>query len=1001
MIAIPFRVLGPLEAGIGERAVPLGGPKPRMLLATLLLQPNSVVATDVLIDVLWPDRAPRSAAANVRTYVHTLRRRLDESGGQLGERLRSRSWGYVLTLKPPELDCSVFEQHVAAGRRALATGDTGAALSELDAASGLWRGHLLEDLPHSHAWASRLARLTELRLSAEEQRLRLRIEQGGHCDAIAELRGLLTEHPLREELWQQLIVALDASGRRAEALHVYAEAEQVLLDELDVEPGPALRELRTRLAGDSKKGQRTTGADRCPLPVRQLPMDLPDFTGRARLIGELTRLLRENNRRGVPTVAVLSGPPGAGKSALAVHVAHAVSGAFPDGQLHIDLAGTSAAARSPLDVLAEVLRALGVPDTAMPRGLGERSALLRSRLARRRLCVVLDDAACAAQVRPLLPGTGGCAVVVTSRVRMPDLECAYPVEVGVLPEEDAFRLLTGIVGAQRSAAEPAGIATLLDYCGHLPLAIRVAGARLVHRPSWTVSTLALRLHDERRRLDELRLGDLEVRASVGLSYDQLPAEAALAFRLLALLGPVRFPGWMPAALLGRAAADDVLDTLVDAHLVEPVGADATGAPRYRLHDLLRCYAADKSRLDSVDDRRAAVRRALEGYLALALETVEAMPIHFFGMSSAGRYTATWSPLPERPLPGHLREGDPAAWFEAEHRWVVSAIELAARWGLDELAWRLTAAFTPFFDLRGHQDDWQHTHATALAAARRTGDHLGQAVILRNLGQVHLYQDSYDAAHAAFSEAADLFRKAGDDRGVAIALAGQGSVQRILGEYDEAIGHCHEALELFESAGDRHGEAVARIAVGSVWLALGCFACAGRWFTDARKLSATIGDQHREAHALKRLAALEQHRGNLGQARELVDRAIAIFHELGDDHCVGYANQNLGELYLCSGDLAHARLLLVNSLSVHRRNGDRRSQAQVAELLGQLHDKLGGREQSRRYFDHALAIWRDLEPEPAETCATKRAFPGKRGGCACIDAAFPGKCDDQVSSRYCS
>ncbi|SFA93309.1 DNA-binding transcriptional activator of the SARP family [Amycolatopsis marina] len=937
-----------------------------MLLATLLLQPNSVVATDVLIDVLWPQRAPRSAAANIRTYVHTLRRRLDEGGGQLGDRLRSRSSGYLLTVAPAELDCTVFEERVDRARRALAEGDTGTALTALDAASRLWRGHLLEDLPHSHAWASRLARLTELRLSAEEQRLRLRIERGWHCDAIAELRGLLAEHPLREELWQQLIVALDASGRRAEALHVYAEAEQVLQDELDAEPGPGLRQLRARLDRASAKGRHTpAGAPRSPFPVCQLPLDLPDFTGRGPLTDELMALLRRNNQQSVPTVVVLSGAPGAGKSALAVRVAHAIRQTFPDGQLHIDLAGTSANPRSPLDVLAEVLRAVGVPDTAIPRGLGERSALLRSRLARRRLCVVLDDAACAAQVRPLLPGTGGCAVLVTSRVRMPDLEGAHPVEVEVLPEAEAHELLTGIVGVDRAAAEPDSIAALLDYCGHLPLAIRVAGARLAHRPGWTIRTLALRLHDERRRLDELRLGDLAVRASVGLSYDQLPADVALTFRLLALLGPVRFPGWLPAALLGRATADDVLDTLVDAHLVEAVGADATGAPRYRLHDLLRCYAAEQWNVDSQGDRKAALRRALDGYLALALEVGETMPLHFFGMISAGEFTPTWSPVPGQTLTGLVGD-DPAAWFEAEHRWVVSAVELAERWGLDDLAWRLTAALTPFFDLRGHQDDWHHTHAIALAAARRTGDRTGQAVILRNLGQVHLYQDSYDDARAAFTEAAALFRESGDDRGVAIALAGLGTVRRILGEHDDALDHCHEALALFESAGDRHGEAVARIAVGAVWLALGCFACAGRWFTDAHALSAAIGDRHREAHALKRLAALEQHRGNLGKAREQVDRAIAIFHELGDDHCVGYANQNLGELYLYSGDLAHARLLLVNSLSVHRRNGDRRSQAQAAELLGQVHEQLGRHEQSQRYFEHALALWRELTPGAPDT-----------------------------------
>ncbi|WP_431878774.1 BTAD domain-containing putative transcriptional regulator [Amycolatopsis sacchari] len=952
---ISFRILGPLEVAVAGHPVALGGPKPRLLLAALLLQPGVVVSTDALVEVLWPGSAPRSAAANIRTYVHSLRRRLTEADSSLAERIQGRTGGYAVTVEPGELDSAVFEERLA---EADGASDPRTALARLGEALGVWRGQVLEDLPHSHTWTSAVARLTELRLAAQEQRIRLRIGLEEHAEAVVELRALLADHPLREELWQQLILALDACGRRTEALTAYTQAERVLREELGAEPGAQLREVRARLT-TAAEPQRFPAN---PVPPCQLPLDLPDFTGREDLVAELVGLLEGSRSAGRPAVVVLSGAPGVGKSSIAVRVAHAMRAEFPDGQLHIDLRGTAESPRRPLDVLPELLRALGVPDSAMPRQLAERSALLRARLATRRLCVVLDDAGSAAQVRPLLPGAGTSAVLVTSRVRMPDLEGARSLDVGVLPEAEAAKLLTSIVGEARVAAEPEGAAAILRACGCLPLAIRVAGARLSHRPHWTLTRLADRLSDEHRRLDELRVGDLAVRASVKLSYDQLPGSAARAFRGLGLLGPVQFPGWVVGAVLDRPDAEDVLDVLVDAHLVEMVSADAGGQPRYRLHDLLRVYAAEQAGLEPLDERRGRVQRVLEGYLSLATEAAGRMPIHFFGVASVPTGVALWRP--GVPV-------EPSTWFEAELRTAVAMVELAAAWGFDDLAWRLTAAFTPYFDLRGHHDDWQRTHEIALSVARRSRNLHGQAIVLRNLGQIDLYRDAYDEALDAFEQSLRLFREVGDDRGAGISLAGLGTVRRMAGENERALHHCHEALDLFARAGDRHGEAVVRIAVGTVWLAQNCYATADRWFTDAYELSAAIGDRHREAHALQRLALLHQSRGNLGEARQELDRAIAIFDELGDDHCVGYAHQSLGRLYLAGGDLAHARLLLVNSLSVHRRNGDRRSEAEAAELLGELHERLGQRDKAREYVVRALSIWRELQAAKQEEALAAR------------------------------
>jgi tetratricopeptide (TPR) repeat protein len=352
------------------------------------------------------------------------------------------------------------------------------------------------------------------------------------------------------------------------------------------------------------------------------------------------------------------------------------------------------------------------------------------------------------------------------------------------------------------------------------------------------------------------------------------------------------------------------------------------------------YAAELAERDGPGKTREAARRVLEGYLALAVEAADRMPIHFFG-----QYRDESTKLPGLPPETERLLAHPAAWFGAERQTAVAAVALAAELGFDDLAWRLTAALTPYFDLRGHQDDWHSTHAPALEAARRAGSAHGEAIIQRNLGQIHLYQDSYAEALVAFEASYALYRQIGDAQGMGTALAGLGTILRVEGENDRALERCHEALKLFAEAEDRHGEAVVRVAAGTIWLAQKCYASARRWFTDALELSAEIGDRHREAHALQRLGLLHQHEGNLGRAREQVTRAIAIFTDLGDDHCVGYANQALGELCLHSGDFAHAQLLLVNSLSVHRRNGDRRSEAEVSQLLGELHSALSQPERS--------------------------------------------------------
>ncbi|RKT55481.1 AfsR/SARP family transcriptional regulator [Saccharothrix australiensis] len=952
-----IRLLGPLEVVIGGRPVPLGGAKPRTLLAALALEPGVIVSGDRLADVLWPDRPPRSAVANIRTYVHGLRRVLAERDTRMAERIENRSAGYVLHAAPEEVDRTVFERRVAAAHRALEAGDRTAALAELASAEALWRGPVLADLPHGHSWSAALARLTELRLAAQELRTRVQVELGRYEDAVVELRGLLSDDPLREERWTQLVTALDAAGRRAEAFAACAEAERVLREELGTRPGPRLRQIRSSLA---------SVADDEHVPPRQLPLDLPDFTGRRAVVDDLVGLLRARAAEGRPAVAAVTGPPGVGKSAVAVRVAHAVRADFPDGQLHVDLGGTTEDPRRPVDVLAVLLRSLGVPAISTPDDLAGRSALLRSRLAAGRVLVVLDDAADAAQVRPLLPGSGGSAVLVTSRVRLPDLAGARCAELDVLPLDEAAGLLSGIIGAARVAAEPDGATAILESCGYLPLAIRVAGARLAQRPAWTLRRMAERLADERRVLDELRVGDLAVRASVALSYEQLPGTAARAFGGLSLLGRARFPAWIVGALLDRAEADDVLDLLVDTHLVELVGSDGYGEPLYRLHDLLRVYARERVAAEPRAVTAAAVRRVAEGYLAFALAAADASPASFFGLVPTWDDDGAWRP-PRRTAPAV----DGASWYDEAGRRGVTAVAQAAEWGHDDLAWRIAAALAPHFDLRAMHDDWLCTHRIALEAARRVDDRRGQAIVLRNLGQVHLCQDAYGEAMGAFESSRALFDGIGDEHGAAIALAGALTVARFLGEYDVALERGERALEVFVRHGDRHREAALRLALGAVRMDQGDHDAAERWFEDALVLAGSIDDRHRAAHARHKLARLARLRGRLAEAHEQLDLAIAAFDALGDQKCVVHAHQSLGEVYLHEGDLAHAEVLLGNCLVAHRRNRDRRSAARVCGLLGELHQQARRSAAAREHFEAALALWRELAAGAEVRALTER------------------------------
>jgi tetratricopeptide (TPR) repeat protein len=651
---------------------------------------------------------------------------------------------------------------------------------------------------------------------------------------------------------------------------------------------------------------------------------------------------------------VLSGPPGSGKSTLAVHVAHRVRDAFPDGQLFADLRGMSDRPREPADVLAEMLRGLGVIDSAVPDEPGERAALLRSRLAQRRFLIVLDDAAGAAQVRPLLPGTGGSAVLVGSRRRMPGLP-AHHSHLGVMRPEEARELFGTIVGPDRLRAEEAEADRVLAGCGSLPLAVRIAGARLANRPGWTVGTLADFLNDERGRLDQLQTGELEVRASAELSYRHLPEPAATAFRVFGHLPDEAVAGWLVAAAMGCAdQAATGLETLLDEHLVEVVGTDRLGLQRYRMHDLLRCYARELAEEDGPEQHLQRRLRVVDTLTALAGSANSAMPTRFLGVLGEPKHP----PGPAAAVAPAVR-ARPVEWFETERRLLIGAVEVALQLGAVSRAADLAIELASFFDMRGYYGDWLRTHQLVLDAMPALDD-ARAAALLRNLGQLHLYQDRYADALESFATSRALFAGLGHPSGEAIAAVGAGSVYRVVDDLDAALAAFSEALRHFGEAGDLHGEAVARNGIASVWLARQDPQAASPWLDGALELAREVGDRHREAQVRRRIAVLHELRREPAAAQSELERALGIFEDLADTHCAAYVQQSIGELCLRQGDAREASALLVDALDVQQQLGDRRAEARVACLLGELHRAKGRKQTARRYFHRSLSTWRRLE-----------------------------------------
>jgi DNA-binding SARP family transcriptional activator len=934
-----FRILGPVEAWTGQDWVEISAGKQRSVLATLLLRPGQVVSTDALIDQVWPDKPPARAANLVSVYVHHLRRLIGDAEGQV---LVTRAPGYQVVLGPGELDVGRFAALVGEGRQALATGAPALAVDLLDEAVGLWRGRALADVPATPLVAAEADRLEESRIEALELRAEASLACGRHAEVVPEVRRLLVDNPLREKLWALLIRALYGDGRQAEALEVYEQARNRIADELGVDPGAELRQLYHQIlnADADQPIVPLAPADRgqvpAPAPVpAQLPADIPDFTGRSEQVGHLRELLTGaggDDSPGAVRVVLVVGSGGLGKSALALHVAHLLASQFPDGQLYANLLGATQPA-DPAEVLGRFLRDLGMEGHRIPLGEEERAAHFRTRLAGKRVLVVLDDARDAAQVMPLLPGSASCAVLVTTRNWLPELVGSAALDLDVLSADEGWELFTRVVGVKRVAAEPAAAEEVLAACVGLPLAIRIAGARLATRAAWSVRTLADRLADERRRLDELRVGNLAVRASFEVSFASLRREAANgagpagAFRLLGLwTGPwIRLPA--ASALLGESevATGDALDALVDAHLLESPEPD-----RYRFHDLLRVYAADRARTQETEQRRGdAITRLLTWYL----HTIEA---------AATVISPQHTRVPLEPPDGAVQPlsfttlEEAIAWCEMERAGLMAATRLAAASGLHEIAWKLPAATMSFYYRRSHWGDWVAAHRIGLDSARALGDQGAQAWMLNNLGMA--YGDQHRPECVDFLEQAlKLYRAVGDLRGQARVEYNVANALFDLGRYAEALEAAQRSVAIQQQLGNRYVEGLALGTVGCAYRELGQFGDAVAHFQQALAIFRDLGDLDSEADSLSDLGDTYLGMHQVDEAIACLQDSLDIRRSIEDRAGQAATLQRLGSAYRDAGDVGLASGFLAEALRLNEDLGDDTKVAEIGVALSEIAD----------------------------------------------------------------
>ena len=913
-----------------EQRITVAGPRQRILLAALAAHANHPVSVDALAEVVWDGAPPPGHIGTVRTHLARLRHCV---GPHIATRITTRSPGYAIELNDDELDLLAFEDHCRRAGAALRAADNAQASASGTLALGLWRGEPLSDVPSQLLREMCLPRLERQRVQAAEDWIEAELYLGRHGTLVPQLRRLAAEHPLHERFHGQLMLALARSGQRAESLAAYRHAHRTLASELGIQPGPELRHLHERiLAGDShlpalvppSRTESVASSPPASAVPRQLPARAGHFVGRDNELGALADVLSQACDDGATAViSAMDGMAGVGKTALAVHAAHRLSQRFPDGQLFIDLHGYTQGhpPREPGQALEWLLRALEVPAARIPEDAEARGALFRQRLAGTRTLIVLDNALDEAQVRHLLPGQSGCLVLVTSRRRLKGLDDARSLSLDLLPPDDAATLLRAVAGSDRISAGDPMLAEIVQLCGRLPLALRIAGALLRHRPAWSPEHLAGLLRDQRRRVASLSDGERDLGVVFDLSYIDLDDAHGLLFRRLGLIPGPDADVYAAAALLecDPHAATGLLEDLVDHNLLI---AHTPG--RYRMHDLIRAYAHALADHDPQPDRDNALDRLLQHYEHTAQTASDLI----------ARYPRS---APVGPVPAHvpaLRDPETGwAWLRAERDNLEAAHTHARTHALDGHAVALAAGLAEILHTDGPYTRAIQLHEAATATAQRHGWPTAQATALADLAFVRRLAGDLSRAGDALARALEIFCAIGDRRGEAVVLSVLGTAQLLAGDLPSADDALTRALDVYRAIGNRHGEASALNNVADVRLQAGDLPGAGDALTRALEIYRAIGNRHGEASALNNLGNARLLAGDLPGAGDALTRALEIYRTLSNRRDEAVALNNLGDVRLQAGDLPGADEAITRALEIFRAIGNRRGEASALNNLG--------------------------------------------------------------------
>jgi DNA-binding SARP family transcriptional activator/tetratricopeptide (TPR) repeat protein len=1037
---VSVRLLGPLTAFRAGMVVPIGSAKQRILLAVLGLQPHQLVSTAELIDALWGDRPPDSCRGLVHTYVSRLRHTLGMSETEDTGSIVARHGGYELRLSEDQLDVLRFRR-LAATAQHPGTRDQPSPQDEADLlarALRCWQGPLLHGMPD---------RLRHHPVAVDTTRMRVdlavryaELSAGGHDRPermVAVLQPIAHDEPLHEAVQAHLMLALAASGQQAAALALFDTVRTRLADDLGVDPSPVLQTaLQTvlhqavpptprppaRLLDADKQPDPTTvpaqlppntrgfvsrAAELAALPAavttvpHQLPPLLGKVTGRDELLGAILAYLLAGTSvadSGIPRVAILAGPGGVGKTCLALAAGHELGSVFPDGQLFADLHGSTESPADPHAVLGRFLRALGVDGSALPDDRDERIAMYRSRLAGTRTLVVLDDAGSEEQLRPLLPGSAPCGALITSRRQLGALMTPSRWAVPVLSPEHAVELLARTVGADRVNSELAAAAAVSELCGRLPLAVSIAGARLAAHPDSTFAEFRQRLADERSRLDELTVGDLDVRASIALSYNALTPELRRLFRRLGLVATPDFPAWVAHELIDDLHTGRMLEALAEVHMVQPTGRDVVGQTRFRLHDLVRDFARERAHAE--EDPRAlgdAVSRILSGWLALISHADE--------LIDHGAQNTVALAVP--PLPRGAALPDRAtvlAWCEWERTNLTTAVDLACQQRQTDIAGKLALRLSGFLMLRAYGDDRDRILHNAIASVGEHGDHhlllrLLNAQFLASLQRSRnaelsdiaerelrlarqLREPEWLAAalhHAGvgalmtsrFTDSARWFTEAVDvartgrlpGRLIARSLRGLADVRAEAGDAEASLPLFEEARTIQDEEGRSRGTAILLRRYGMALLDAGRPDAAEDVIAEGIRVAREIGDEFGVATIEQTFADVEIHRGRLTQAAARLNRLLTVHDSLAHREGVAAVLRSLADLATVENRWPDAVSLLCRAIDIRRQLSQPLDIARLLARLAHAHTVIGDATAAATCRTEYQRILADLQLDP--------------------------------------